>query len=142
LKRLAETPGEAHKSIVGFTFEDAITEFLLSDESPRSAGQRVRYVQLHDLLCVCLPDLPFVGSFDGTCQRRFKVWMLEQVKVDVGGGTLTNGKLVTVNGVSLLSILFGDLGGWSSYPAGVDRIYLAPLSATAPVVTAKTMFNS
>jgi hypothetical protein len=62
--------------------------------------------------------------------------------VDIGAESLTNGKLVTVKGVSLLSVLFGALGGWSGYPAGVDRIYLAPLSATAPVVTAKTFFNA
>lgn len=57
-------------------------------------------------------------------------------------GTFTNVRLVTANGVSLPSILFGDIGSWNSFPGNIDRIYFAPLSATAPVVTAKTMFNS
>lgn len=61
---------------------------------------------------------------------------------DVGGGTLTNGKLHIANGSALPSIVFGTLGLWSSYPATPDRIYFAALSTTAPVVYAHSMFNS
>lgn len=61
---------------------------------------------------------------------------------DVAGGTLTNGHLVVADGPTKPSILWGALGGFSGFDVDVDRIYLAPLSTTAPVVTAKSMFNT
>lgn len=61
---------------------------------------------------------------------------------EVTGKTFTNGKLVTANGATLPSVLWGALGGFSGFPSNADKIYFAPLSTTAPTITAQSMFNA
>lgn len=92
-----------------------------------------------DTVDVLKPATAFAFGVGGASQAAAAFIALVS---DVGGGTLSNGRLHVANGPALPAIVFATLGLWSSYPATPDRIYFAPLSVTATTVYAHSMFNA
>lgn len=58
---------------------------------------------------------------------------------DVGGGTLSFGKLVYADGSDLPTVLFGGYGDWANL-SDADTFYMAAASTTAPTVTARSLY--